>query len=209
MFLPASGDPWSWSEDAFPSVAFCVEALVHDGLIVPPFDQHHDGDGSLRRVGLDVATWREWVLALVRQRSILSTVARDLARGHDRDELVATARAAGEVLTAPGSLCPGPRELPKRLNTLWVEYQPMGEAWKRQMTTGEGGVRHRSTGRALWNALVPFHGRLPTLSVFLVAYPVPTVMALPPTTCLIAPAHGSDAYGRQVVEAARMLSAVV
>jgi hypothetical protein len=51
--------------------------------------------------------------------------------------------------------------------------------------------------------------RLPTISVFLVDYPVPVVMALPPTTCLITSGDGPEAYGRQVLEAVTQLSAAV
>ena len=60
--------------------------------------------------------------------------------------------------------------------------------------------------RALWNALVPFHHRLPTLVVFLVDYVEPVTMALPPTTCLIAPEDDPKEFGRQVVAAATALA---
>jgi hypothetical protein len=209
MFIVGSTDLWSWSEDAFPPLGFCVRALVHDGLSVPPFDRHPDGDASLRDAGLDAVMWREWLGSVLRQRTVLSAVATDLDGRRHRKDLFAATRAAGEVLIAPGSFCPGSPELQRRLNELWVEYQPLGEVWKERMTSGEEGVRHRHRGRWLWNALRPFHDRLPTISVLLVAYPVPVVMALPPTTCLIAPGHGSEAYGRQVVEAANQLSMAV
>jgi hypothetical protein len=61
--------------------------------------------------------------------------------------------------------------------------------------------------RALWKALTPFHDRLAPLSVFLVEYAEPVVMPLPPATCLIAPAADPEGYGRQLVEAATLLTA--
>jgi len=61
--------------------------------------------------------------------------------------------------------------------------------------------------RALWKALTPFHDRLAPLSVFLVEYPEPVVMPLPPATCLIAPAADPEGYGGQLVEAAGLLAA--
>jgi hypothetical protein len=206
MFLAGSTEQWWWSEDTFPPLGFCVRALVHDGLAVPPFDQHPEGDGSLREAGLNATMWREWLGSVLRQRTLLSAVSANIDGGVDQKELVTAARAAGEVLTSPGSFCPGSPELGRRLDELWVQYQPLGDVWKERMTSGEEGVRHRHRGRWLWNALLPFHDRLPTISVLLVAYPVPVVLALPPTTCLIAPAQGPDAYGRQVVEAANQLS---
>lgn len=77
------------------------------------------------------------------------------------------------------------------------------------MTGGPRGVRNRLAPHAqrwLWKALVPFHDRLSTISVFLVDYPVPVVRAVPPTTCLIAPATGSADYARQVLAAAEQLA---
>jgi hypothetical protein len=209
MFVAGSTDRWSWSEDAVLPVAFCVHALVHDGLTVPPFDQHPDGDGTLREAGLDASMWREWVGAVFRQWAVLSAAVRDVAGVPGQGDLLASARAAGELFRSPGSFCPGSPNLQRRLNDLWIAYQPLGEVWKERMTVGEDGVRHRLEGRWLWNALLPFHDRLPTISVFLVAYPVPVVMALPPTTCLIAPGDGPDAYGRQVLDAASQLSAAI
>ncbi len=78
------------------------------------------------------------------------------------------------------------------------------------MTSGPRGVRNRLTPheqRSLWKALLPVHDRLPTISIFLVDYPVPVVMAMPPTTCLIAPDDASAAYTTQVVAAAEQLAA--
>ena len=93
---------------------------------------------------------------------------------------------------------------------LWVDYQPEGERWKWDMTSGPRGVRNRLAPHAqrwLWKALVPFHDRLPTLSVFLVDYPVPVVMALSLAGCLIAPANASADYARQVLAAAEQVAA--
>ena len=92
---------------------------------------------------------------------------------------------------------------------LWVDYQPEGERWKWDMTSGPRSVRNRLAPHAqrwLWKALVPFHDRLPTISVFLVDYAAPVVVVVPPTTCLIAPASASADYARQVLAAAEQLA---
>lgn len=211
MFLAGSADRWHWSEDAFPPVAFCVHALLHDGLKVSPLDQHPDGDGSLRELGLDALTWRQWLASVLGQQVTLSAVAKELGGDRDQAELRSTALAAAEVLRRPGSFCPGAPELQQRLDDLWAAYEPAGEAWKHRMTVGEEGDRRRlvpSEQRRLWQALLSFHDRLPTISVFLVAYPQPVVMPLPPTTCLIAPERDAGGYARQVVAAAGLLVAV-
>ena len=54
---------------------------------------------------------------------------------------------------------------------------------------GPRGVRNRLTPhdqRSLWKALLPVHDRLPMISVFLVDYPVPVVMAVPAGDWLLA-----------------------
>lgn len=206
MFLAGSSDRWSWSEDALPPLAFCVHALVQDGLQVPPFDRHPGGDGGLRGRGLDAETWRTWVSAAVAAQGRLDACVREPDWLADRAALATLAAAA----SAPAALCPGTPELRAGLEELWVNYQPEGERWKRRMTSGPRGVRNRLTPheqRWLWKALLPFHDRLPTISVFLVDYPTPVAMAVPPTTCLIAPGNASAEYVRQVVAAAEQLAA--
>lgn len=44
---------------------FCVITLIRDGLRVPPFDRHPDGDGALRTLGLDATAWLAWVREVV------------------------------------------------------------------------------------------------------------------------------------------------
>ncbi|MEM8544663.1 MAG: hypothetical protein AAGF66_11825 [Cyanobacteria bacterium P01_H01_bin.119] len=49
------------STNTDPMVDFCVWVLESDGLKVAPFDQHPDGDGSLRAVGLTAHDWQSWL----------------------------------------------------------------------------------------------------------------------------------------------------
>jgi hypothetical protein len=207
LFLAGSSDHWYWEEDAFPPVAFCVRALVVDGLPVPPFDRHAEGDGHLRRLGLDAGVWRDWVAAVVRQHATIGECARTLGTPHARGPLHERARAAAEVLRLPGSFCPGPTKLRAQLDDLFTVYAPAGEDWKRQMSDVSRLHGSGRRQRALWKALTPFHDRLAPLSVFLVDYAEPVIMPLPPATCLIAPAVDPEGYGRQLVEGAALLAA--
>lgn len=66
---------------------FCIWVLEIDGLEVPPFQHHPDGDKSLRKRGLTVDSWRGWfnaVAAVVASqalyRSQLEAVADDVGR---------------------------------------------------------------------------------------------------------------------------------
>lgn len=200
--LRGSSDQWHWSSDAFPPVAFCVRALVLDGLAVPPFDRHPAGNGRLQELGLDAERWGAWLAAVLRQHATIDELARTPGTPESRGPML----AATEVLRKPGSFCPGPVSLQRRLDELFTEYAPSGEAWKSRMSDAprlHGSGRQQ---RALWNALVPFHDRLPTLVVFLVDYVEPVVMPLPPTACLIAPEDDPEESGRQVVAAATVLA---
>lgn len=208
-FLAGSSDHWYWSEDAFPPVSFCVRALVLDGLAVPPFNRHADGDGALRQLGLDAEVWREWVASVLRQHATIGEHGRALGTPDARGPLRERARAAAEVLRLPGSFCPGPVELREHLDDLFTDYAPAGEDWKRRMSGVprlHGSPRQQ---RALWKALTRFHDRPAPLSVFLVEYTEPVVMPLPPATCLIAPEQDPEGYGRQMISAATALAAAV
>jgi hypothetical protein len=164
MFRAGPSDGWSWSEDASPPIAFCVHVLVWDGLRVPPFDRHPEGDGTLRARGLDAQTWNAWLPAVVAAQGRLSKRVREPEWLADRAGLATLVEAA----MTPVALCPGTPELRARLGELWTDYLPKGERWKQDLTSGPQGVRNRlapGEQRWLWKALVPFHDRLPTLSV--------------------------------------------
>lgn len=198
---------WHWSEDAFPPVAFCIHALILDGLRVPPFDRHGDGDARLRALGLDAAMWRAWVAVVVEQRAIAGELARALGTPEARGPLLERALRRPRLFGLPASLCPGSDELRARLDALFTDYRPAGDAWKRRIADPRHRLGSASQQRALWNALTPFHDRLATLSVFLVEYGEAVVIPLPPTACLIVPRADGEGYGRQVIAAAEALAA--
>lgn len=206
MLFAGSREHWSWEEDAFPPVAFCIRALVLDGLRVSPFDRHAEGGAELRKLGLDANLWHHWLNSILRQRATLSDLLRVPGPEREPDSAFQAARAAAEILRKPGSFCPGSVQLQARLDQLWEAYAPIGETWKWRMSDVGKRVGSGRGQRALWQALTPFQERLPTFSVLLVDYPEPTVMPLPPGACLIAPAADPEKYRRQVVGAARGLA---
>jgi hypothetical protein len=209
MIPLGSTDHWSWGTDAFPPLWFCVRVLVHDGLRVAPFDEHPEGDGRFRTLGLDADMWRAWVASVLHQNEIMGEIALAMRPGQppteaERERVL----AAATVLLRPGSFCPGSDELRVALNDEFVPLYQVGEFWKAR-TIGEMAARHGSgrQSRQLWQALTPFHDRLTEFEVFLAEYPAPVVMTLPPSTAIISPAADAAAYGRQVVAAAAALAA--
>lgn len=206
LFLAGSTDQWHWSEDAFPPLDFCVQALRRDGLRIAPFDQHLDGDTSLRYRGLDAHVWRQWVASVIAHSEALSEVAANPADARTNQRILAN---VAEFLRRPSSLCPGSDALRARLHEMWAEYEPTADAWKRAITGPEGARRmgRPADQRRRWQALLPFHSRVVTIQVFLVSYSAPVVMASSPTACLIAPDRDPAAYTQQVVAAAELLAA--
>ena len=205
-----TGDRWHWSADVFSPLDFCVRALRRDGLRVPPFDQHPQGDQALQERGLEPDSWRAWVGAVIAARARLDELSRaSLARGWPPSDQPALLEA-GEVLRRPSVVCPGSPELRVRLEEWWADYEPEGNRWKRAMTVEQ----HRDrlppdAQRWLWQALLPLHDRLETVSVFLVDYMAPVVMTVPPFAGLIA-TDPSDpdgwGYARMVLRTAEGLA---
>jgi hypothetical protein len=205
-----SSDDWAFGTDSYPPLWFCVRVLLHDGLRVPPFHQHPDGDGRLRALGLDATMWREWVDSVLQQHRVMGDFASALKPNEpppsdaERQRIMTAAR----VLVRPGAFCPGSEELRSELDDLFVPLYQVGEDWKtRTITSMSDLLGSGQQYRELWNALTPFHDRLPNFEVFLVEYPAPAVMLVPPMTGIIAPALDATGYGRQVVEAASVLAA--
>ncbi len=116
--LLGSSDQWHWSSDAFPPVAFCVRALVLDGLMVPPFDRHPDGDGGLREFGLDAETWSAWLAAVLRQHATID----DRADAR-RARVSGTDARRGRGAPHPGLCLSRPRHAPKatRRSSSWIQ----------------------------------------------------------------------------------------
>ena len=65
MRLLHSRNAWHYRQGSDPVVDFCIWVLQVDGLHVPPFDQHPDGDGSLRALGLTEDAWQTWFLRVL------------------------------------------------------------------------------------------------------------------------------------------------
>lgn len=65
MILEIAKNSWSYNEDFNLKIDFCIWTLKLDGLHVPPFDKHPEGNRVLRDVGLDAEAWRAWFAKVV------------------------------------------------------------------------------------------------------------------------------------------------
>ena len=200
-------EAWSWGEDAFPPIDFAVQALIRDGMPFPPFDQHADGDGTLRAGGLSTEMWSEWVSALIDLNSSMSQFAA-LIGGDLPADALQRGRETSDRMMEPWSLISGSDRVRNRLHQMWDEYRTATRAWEQPLALGERGARGLSgaLARSLWTDLASLHDRLPTLTVFLVEYLTPGVMPVAPTACVIAPDPDPSAYADQVRAAAGRLA---
>jgi len=63
-------------------MSFPVWCLMADGLRVSPFEQHAEGHGRLRELGLDANSWRHWMVTIVRRWAALDdAVKASMSRG--------------------------------------------------------------------------------------------------------------------------------
>jgi hypothetical protein len=198
MFQQGTGNTWHWSCDVNPGVNFCVWVLQADGLRIPPFDRHPDGDGSLRAVGLTAATWRSWLAGVLKCRRQLSASPFPPPPG-----LV-------ESVVAPASVWGGDPAIGARLAELWPGYAAQADAWKRHYALEADPTRLTPAAhRRLWRDLAPYRGRLPPLSFFLVEYPQVVLDVLPPDAALIGTGGGRldpSAYAAAVLRTAELLA---
>lgn len=204
---PGSQEAWTWGEDAFPPIDFAVQALVRDGMSVPPFDSHADGDRTLTAGGLTPEAWLAWVSALIALNSSMGEFA--TLGGEDLPaESLARGRALGEQMMEPWSVIDAPDRVRVRLHQLWDKYRRATRAREQPLALGDRGGRRLDARmrRSLWKDLSHLYDRLPTLTVLLVDYPTPAVMPVPPTTAVIAPAPDPAGYADQIRLGARQLA---
>ena len=174
-------------------VDFCLWVLERDGLRVPPFDHHPDGDGTLRAAGLDAASWRRWIAQVVASRDELDalfgaeahTALRGSTRLHER-----------HLALLPAPLWDGGPEVGRLLAELAEEYRSVSTA----RTAGSERLPTPSEHR-LADVLSPFRDAIPApLRTIFVAYPGPIRTEFPPSAVVLAVSGWAPAAADLVAE---------
>lgn len=194
-----SSDPWTWSYGFDAPVDFCVWVLEQDGLRVPPFDQHRDGDGELRALGMTGDLWLEWLREVVRLQGD-----DDARRGWAMRIRAAAANPTAAQPPIPPFLdppaaCPGPEALRERLAALWRGPRDTANPKKWLYLQGYSGVLNQrktvdlpspepmyGVGQQLWRDLQPYHARMSRLRVLVVAYVAFARVVVPPDAAVLA-----------------------
>ncbi|MCL5946828.1 MAG: hypothetical protein M1298_02255 [Chloroflexi bacterium] len=199
MFRRGTMDRWYWSADLHVGVNFCVWALLVDGLCVSPFDRHPSGDGTLRAAGLEPASWRTWLEA---------RIARDVQAKAEAPRRAGDAWKGAYEAFAGWTGTPAVGEL---LASLWRRYEPVAHVWRHNARGMLPPPMKAAEEKKLWQALEPFHSRLPTLRVYFVDYPEVVSSLVPPVSLVLgspAAALDSATYATAVRRGAEELAAL-
>lgn len=209
MHLLHSRHSWHYRQGSDPTVDFCLWVLQVDGLHVPPFDQHPDGDGSLRALGLTANDWQTWFLRVLdptqRERDVEQLRQLHLAaylnasNEPDMEHLKRRYQAERLKISTDPPLPPPPEfshyhaswsdsiAVKNRLIELEEQYRQV--ASQRQEWSGdvERALQREEQKAAtrLYDELKPYHHRIPPLNICFAMYEYPLDYLVSPATLLI------------------------
>ena len=235
MQLLYSRNPWSLRYGPDPTINFCFWALLLDGLRVPPFDQHLDGDGALRDLGLTQASWQAWLLRVIDPQQ----------RKQDEEQLRQQGLAAYlKISGEPDLEHLGRRYQAEQLKISidpplpsFPEFHFYHASWggstairNRLIELQEPYKKHvyrqydvlcsdliravekeeRRSGTNLYDELQPYHTRIPPLAIHFVEYDHPLDYLIPPATLIMTVQDGQpnpQEFHERVLAAATELAA--
>ncbi len=193
---PMGGDRWAWSWTTSRPVAFCVWALLQDGLHVRPFDTHPNGNERLRQAGMDAAGWVRWFEIVVNQEVEEEERLRlggDLepAMFYESDPpTIAEQLQMKEALRVrtPPALWNGSTQVGEMLDDLWVDYsgQPVLRRSRNLHPPRYGeepGIFEQQ--HELYDSLRQLGTHLPSLHCYAVAYPSLVVREVAPMALVL------------------------
>lgn len=214
MHLLHSRHSWHYRQGSHPTVDFCLWVLQVDGLHVPPFDQHPEGDGSLRALGLTEDAWQTWFLRVldpvqskqdveqVRQLHLAEYL--KISRKPDLEHL--QRRREAELLKVSTNPPPevsyhlaswtGSTAIKDKLIELEKQYRQVAhqrDRWRE----GVERLLHREERKdatRLYDELKPYHHRIPPLNICLVTYESPLDYLVAPATLLVTIQEGQPGW---------------
>ncbi len=200
----------TFTEDVSLPIDFAVHVMVQDGLRVPHFSAHEEGDAGLRSLGLTPTAWTAWLESLV---ALERTIAKAASEVGTPIQGAAIRRLAElmEERDRPWERAGAGTRLRRALQERWIRYIEEATAWRdrymMRRVNDRFAPRHQ---RWLFRQLANLQGP-PRLQVFTVRYAAPVVLPVPPETCIVAQV-GDDGEGREfarlVAEGARILAGV-
>jgi hypothetical protein len=172
-----------------------------DGLHVGPFTHHPDGDRSLRDAGLTAEGWVQWVTRIIAHDQQVRTSDITALRPGRKEEFERASDAVGAW--------EGPAAVRQKLSSLWLDYEREAKAWRarniEEVRKHHGLGIDPETHREMWSTMMHYQPRLPTLRIFLVAYPSVVVQPVPPVSAIVG--MGDNWYRDGERHAATLLTA--
>ncbi len=188
MHMLGSRNTWTYSQGFNMSVDFCIWVLEVDGLQVTPFDQHLDGDGSLRAVGLDALSWQLWLIRVVN----LQYEQQQLGTQRALKDPFNTQKANLASFFIPEAMNPsaawtGDAAIGHRLVELWKQYGPISNErskWETKQSRRWQKEEARG-GKILYDELQPYYSRIPTMIIHFVNYAQPINYLISPVSVIM------------------------
>lgn len=209
MRLLHSRNSWHYRQGSHPTINFCLWVLQVDGLRVPPFDQHPDGDSSLRALGLTEDSWQAWFLRVLdptqREHDVEHLRQLHLAEylkitnEPDLERLKRRHQAESLKISTDPPLPPAPEfyyhqaswqgsiavknrllELEKHYKQVESQPHEWVEDVERSLSREE-----RKAATRLYDELKPYHNRIPPLNIYFAIYDRPLDYLVSPATLLI------------------------
>jgi hypothetical protein len=187
MQLLYSRHSWFYSQDFNKAIDFCIWTLEVDGLHVPPFDSHPEGDGSLRALGLTAKDWQDWLLFMIHQQNEQSRLLRQQAA--PGKELFS--RFPSGIHHPPSAWNKG-TALRNKLDELWEQYGSISHQRRKREFELARVLRkeERTSNKRLYDELKPYHNRIPPLAIYEVAYEHPLDYIMAPATLVMTVQEG-------------------
>lgn len=209
MRLLHSRNAWGYSQGSNPAVDFCIWVLQVDGLHVPPFDQHPDGDGSLRTLGLTEASWQTWFLRALdpvqSKRDVEQLQQLHLAEYlkisgvSDVEHLKRRSQAQHLKISTDPPLPPPPEfyyyqaswhesiTIKNKLIELEKQFRQAADQHNRWREDRERALdrEEQKAATRLYDDLKPYHNRIPPLNICFATYDYPLDYLVTPATLLI------------------------
>src|SRR5258708_5633386 len=188
-------------------VDLCIWVVEVDGVDVPPFDQHPEGDGSLSAAGLDAEAWQSWLMRVVN----LQYEQQRTRKGPLNQQVDWQTVLISEAYSPPRAWI-GTATVGNRLAELWTQYGPLSNERNKAEARLARKRQQVETDRRmnLWRDLSPYHSRIPTLVIHMVQYEKPINYLIPPVSVVMTytgEQPGAAEFRERLLDAAAGLTA--
>jgi len=206
MYREGAGYPWLYHQSFNMMVDFCIWVLEQDGLQIPPFDAHSDGDGMLRRAGLQTSEWESWLVHIVELQHQQAQILRQKA-GTNKGQM-AIPHFLYDAHDPPTAWL-GTASVKECLYPMWEQYKMLSRQRKKWEKSVAKQWRASGANQRLWTDLQSYRAYVPSLTIYLVEYSRLVEYLIPPMSGILtlnSDPFNSEDFHRRVLHTAECLS---